>query len=82
VNPCSRRPPGRHRNFVDQQLSIPPEQALLEARILNIRPPYANFYRAALGAVDKATRPQRRPRLCTARRAGQREFIDAMRQKD
>src|SRR5882672_4605755 len=34
-------------NFVDQQLSIPAEEALLEARILNVRPPYANFYRAA-----------------------------------
>ena len=42
-------------NFVDQQLSIPAEQALLEARIMNVRPPYANFYRAALGAVDKAS---------------------------
>src|SRR6266699_2351935 len=40
--------------FVDQQLSIPPEEALLEARILNVRPPYANFYRAALGAVERA----------------------------
>ena len=38
--------------FVDQQLSIPPEEALLEARILNIRPPYANFYRAALVRAD------------------------------
>src|SRR2546429_2730446 len=26
-------------HFVDQQLSIPPEEALLEARILNVRPP-------------------------------------------
>jgi hypothetical protein len=42
-------------HFVDQQLSIPPEEALLEARILNVRPPYANFYRAALGAVDGAS---------------------------
>src|SRR5207253_5775475 len=41
-------------HFVDQQLSIPAEEALLEARILNVRPPYANFYRAALGAVDRA----------------------------
>jgi hypothetical protein len=38
-------------HFIDQQISIPPEEALLEARILNVRPPYANFYRAALGAV-------------------------------
>src|SRR5206468_12172301 len=30
-------------HFIDQQISIPPEEALLEARILNVRPPYANF---------------------------------------
>src|ERR1700704_6805479 len=42
-------------HFVDQQISIPPDEALLEARILNVRPPYANFYRAALGAVDRAS---------------------------
>ena len=42
-------------NFVDQQLSIPAEEALLEARILNIKPPYANFYRAALGAINNAS---------------------------
>ena len=41
-------------HFVDQQLSIPAEEALLEARILNERPPYANFYRAAHGAVDRS----------------------------
>jgi hypothetical protein len=42
-------------NFVDQQISGPAEEALLEARILNVKPPYANFYRAALGAVDRAS---------------------------
>ena len=42
-------------HFVDQQISIPAEEALLEARILNVRPPYANFYHAALGAVDRAS---------------------------
>ena len=46
-------------NFVDQQISIPAEEALLEARILNVRPPYANFYRAALGAVERASKPQK-----------------------
>ena len=42
-------------HFVDQQISIPADEALLEARILNVRPPYANFYRAALAAVDRAS---------------------------
>ena len=41
-------------NFIDQQLSVTPGECLLEARIMNVRPPYANFYRAACGAVDKA----------------------------
>src|SRR2546425_7722007 len=42
-------------HFVDQQISIPAEEALLEARILNVRPPFASFYRAVLGAVDRAS---------------------------
>src|SRR5215470_3133383 len=42
-------------NFVDQQLSIPAEEALLEARILNVKPPFANFYRAAIGAINAAS---------------------------
>ena len=33
-------------HFVDHQLSLPPDEALLEARILNIRPPFADFYRS------------------------------------
>ena len=53
--------PGARRagvaHFVDQQLAVPAEEALLETRILNVRPPYNNFYRAAIGAMDKASRP-------------------------
>lgn len=68
-------------NFVDQQISIPPGEALLEARILNVRPPYANFYRAALGAVDRSSQAlnngQRFAQLDAAARTG---FVDNMRQ--
>lgn len=68
-------------NFVDQQLSIPPEQALLEARIMNVRPPYANFYRAALGAVDGASSAKFAGRGFAALTAAeQHDFIDLMRQ--
>ena len=42
-------------HFIDQQLSVPAEEALLEARILNVRPPYARFYRSAIAAVDNAS---------------------------
>ena len=68
-------------HFVDQQLSIPPEQALLEARILNIRPPYANFYRAALGAIDKASKAQNADRGFAKLNDSERHaFVDLMRQ--
>lgn len=68
-------------HFVDQQLSIPAEEALLEARILNVRPPYANFYRAALGAVDRASQALNNGRgFAEMTEAEQRSFVDAMRQ--
>ena len=68
-------------HFVDQQLSIPAEEALLEARILNVRPPYANFYRAALGAVDRASQARSNGhRFAELNESERREFVDAMRQ--
>jgi hypothetical protein len=68
-------------HFVDQQISIPAEQALLEARIMNVKPPFANFYRAALGAIDDASSVRYGGRNF-AQLAGneQHEFVDLMRQ--
>jgi hypothetical protein len=67
--------------FIDQQISIAPEDALLEARILNVKPPYANFYRAALGAVDRASQAQNGGRAFTQLTAAEQHgFIDTMRQ--
>src|SRR5258708_34736390 len=31
-------------HFIDQQISIPPEEALLESRILHVPTPYLHFY--------------------------------------
>ena len=67
-------------HFVDQQISIPAEEALLEARILNVRPPYANFYRAALGAVDRASQALNGRGFAQLGEAEQRGFVDNMRQ--
>ena len=68
-------------HFIDQQISIPAEEALLEARILNVRPPYANFYRAALGAVDRASQGGNGGRaFAQLSKAEQRGFVDSMRQ--
>jgi hypothetical protein len=68
-------------NFVDQQLSIPAEEALLEARIMNVRPPYANFYRAALGAIEGASQARHGGRgFAQLDASEQHDFIDLMRQ--
>jgi hypothetical protein len=68
-------------HFVDQQISGPPEEALLEARILNVRPPYANFYRGALAGIDNASRAVNADRtFVQLSEAEQVAVIDAMRQ--
>ncbi len=67
-------------HFIDQQLSVPPEEALLEARILNVKPPYVNFYRAAIGAIDKASQARNGRRFAQLNTTEQREFVDLMRQ--
>ncbi len=67
-------------HFIDQQLSVPPEEALLEARILNVRPPYANFYRAAIGAIDKASQARSDRRFARLNTGEQHEFVNLMRQ--
>jgi hypothetical protein len=68
-------------HFVDQQLSIPPGEALLEARILNVRPPYANFYRAALGALDRASQSKNGDKKFAQLSDDERHlFVDLMRQ--
>jgi len=66
--------------FVDQQISIPAEEALLEARVLNVRPPYANFYRAALGAVERASQALNGQPFADLSQAEQRSLVDNMRQ--
>src|SRR5438093_11068195 len=67
-------------HFVDQQLSIPAEQALLEARILNVRPPFADFYRTALGAIDRASQARSNGRrFAQLNESERREFVDALR---
>ena len=68
-------------HFIDQQLSVPPGEALLEARILNVRPPYANFYRAAVDAVDTASRTLNGGRKFTQLSPSeQHDFVDGLRQ--
>lgn len=67
-------------HFIDQQISVPPGEALLEARIVNIKPPFANFYRAAIAGVEKASTARSGKRFAALTAAEQHDFIDAMRQ--
>ena len=67
-------------HFVDQQVSVTPGEALLEARQLNVKPPFINFYRAAIGAVDKAAEARSGRRFAALAAAEQHDFVDAMRQ--
>ena len=68
-------------HFVDQQVSVTPGEALLEARQLNVKPPFINFYRAAIGAVDKAAEARSGGRRFAALSAAeQHDFVDRMRQ--
>lgn len=66
-------------NFVDQQISIAPEDALLQARILNIRPPFATFYRGALGAVDHASMKAKGRTFAALSPEEQHDFVALMR---
>jgi hypothetical protein len=67
-------------HFIDHQVSVPPEEALLEARILNVRPPYVNFYRAALGALERASQARHGRRFAQLPEAEQRELVSLVRQ--
>jgi hypothetical protein len=67
-------------SFIDQQLSIPAEEALLEARIVNVKPPYANFYRAAIGAINNASTAKNGKPFAELDATAQHDFVDLMRQ--
>jgi hypothetical protein len=67
-------------HFIDHQISVPPEEALLQARIFNVRPPFANFYRAALGAVDRGSQKVFGRNFTQLPTPEQRELVNLMRQ--
>jgi hypothetical protein len=68
-------------HYVDQQVSIPADDALLQARVLNVRPPFANFYRGALGAIDGASeRGNGGRRFAQLGETEQHDFVDRLRQ--
>src|SRR6202163_491307 len=67
-------------HFIDQQLSVPPQESLLQARIFNFRPPFADFYRATIKTIDAASNRMFGRDFAQASAAEQRQFVDLMRQ--
>jgi Gluconate 2-dehydrogenase subunit 3 len=67
-------------HFIDQQVSVTPGEALLEARIVNVKPPFINFYRGAISGVDKASMARGGKRFAALPVAEQHDFIDQLRQ--
>ena len=67
-------------HFIDHQIAGPPEQALLQARILNVRPPYANFYRAAVRAIEGGSDKTFGRRFAQLSPSDKRDFVNLMRQ--
>ncbi|MGA7074807.1 gluconate 2-dehydrogenase subunit 3 family protein [Bradyrhizobium sp.] len=67
-------------HYVDQQLSVPPQESLLQARILNFRPPFAEFYRNTIVTIDDNSRRSFGKEFAQLTAKDQREFVDRMRQ--
>jgi hypothetical protein len=67
-------------HFVDQQLTQPPAHALLSLRVTETRPPYVNFYRAALGGIDRASHALHQRGFAALDASQQHDFVDRLRQ--
>ena len=66
-------------HFVDQQCSVPPHEALLGIRIGNVRPPFVNFFRAALTEIDRQCNTAHGKPFAQLTPAEQVAFIGTMR---
>ena len=67
-------------HYIDQQISVPAHEALLQARIFNIRPPFADFYRSTIVTIDESSRKLFGREFAQLSAEDQREFVDRMRQ--
>ena len=67
-------------HFIDHQLSVPAHESLLQARIFNLRPPFADFYRTAIKTVDSGSSKMFGRDFAQLPAADQRKFVDLMRQ--
>jgi hypothetical protein len=66
-------------HFVDQQLALPPAHALLTIRVSEVRPPYVDFYRAALAGIERASLAQFARKYAELTAAEQHDFVTGLR---
>ena len=68
-------------HYVDQQLSLDASECLLLARALGIMPPYVNFYRAGLAALDQSCANAHGVKFAALAPEKRAEFVEQIRQK-
>jgi gluconate 2-dehydrogenase subunit 3-like protein len=68
-------------HYVDQQLGVPPGEALLIARAVGVMPPYANFYRAGLAALDASSQKAYGAKFGALPQDTRNAFVEQFRQK-
>lgn len=68
-------------HYVDQQLAGPASEALLIARAVGVMPPYANFYRAGLAALDASGQKLHGAKFAALPQDKRNEFVEQFRQK-
>ena len=69
-------------HFVDQQLGIDPNDCLLIAKFFNIEPPYINFYRAGLGALNALSQSAHQKPFAQLDKSAAVELVKSMREKN
>jgi hypothetical protein len=69
-------------HYVDQQLGVPASESLLIARALGVMPPYANFYRAGLAALDSSSQKLHGTKFAALPQEKRNDFVEQLRQKN
>jgi hypothetical protein len=67
-------------NFIDQQCSVPPHEALLTLRMADGKPPFINFYRAALKEIDRQCVAKHGAAFATLTAEQQHDVLNLLRQ--
>ena len=65
-------------HFVDQQLTVPPGHALFFLRVTEFRPPYVDFYRDTLAALESSAQTMHSRRLRDFSEAEKLEFVELL----